>query len=84
MTMLAERKADAPVRRLSTDTMIVHGLFVVTVLLLVASGITGWLEAQRKAAAPPATPTAASVDDHRLEVVKTAFRDGLVAVPHRS
>lgn len=62
MTMLAERKAEAKVRRPSTDSLIVYGLFVMTVLLLVASGITGWLEAQRKGAGTPATSPPAAQD----------------------
>ena len=51
MTMMAERKAAMPSRRVTSDTLVVHGLFVVTIVLLVASGITGWLEAHRPAPA---------------------------------
>lgn len=56
MTMMAARKAEAPSRHVTSDSLIIHGLFAVTVVLLVASGITGWLEAHR--AAPAAQQSA--------------------------
>lgn len=60
MTMTDQGQSQANIRRVSADTLIVRGLFVVTVVLLVASAITGWREAHR---APVAAKVSAVVLD---------------------
>jgi hypothetical protein len=47
MAMTDQGQTRTNIRRVSTDALIVRGLFVVTVVLLVASAITGWREAHR-------------------------------------
>lgn len=47
MTMTDQGQARTNIRRVSADSLIVRGLFVVTLVLLVASAITGWRVAHR-------------------------------------
>ena len=57
MTSLAEsREVRLSNRRLNVDSAIIYGLFTITLVLLVASGITGWLEAQRRPVAQAVQP----------------------------
>ena len=60
MTMTDQGQAQANIRRVSTDALIVRGLFVVTVVLLVTSAITGWREAHRAPVAAEAATGAAA------------------------
>lgn len=64
MTMTDQGQTRTNIRRVSTDALIVRGLFVVTAILLVASAITGWREAHRApAAVGAAVPVAEAVSD---------------------
>jgi hypothetical protein len=65
MTMTDQGQTRTNIRRVSTDALIVRGLFVVTAILLVASAITGWREAHRAPAAGHTVPVAEIVSDLR-------------------